>query len=67
MDAVGQTDIIRTGGDKPLIHPLMTEIAFLGNVPLFIEIDGMVRTRLNTGPTARTQLIIHDHNTVIPF
>jgi len=48
MDAMGQADIVRTGREQPVVHPMVAQIAFLGNAPDGIEGNGFIGTRLHT-------------------
>jgi hypothetical protein len=64
---MSQADIIRAGRDKPLIHPVMAEVAFLGDISVHVIGDGIVRAFLNAGLTAGTHIIVHNDDTVVSF
>ena len=36
MDAVSQADIVGAGRDEPLIYPVVTEVAFVGDVLVIV-------------------------------
>jgi hypothetical protein len=44
VDAVGRTDVIGTGRDKPSIHPMITEVALLRDDFIVIKPDGVIGT-----------------------
>jgi hypothetical protein len=44
MDAMSWTDVIGTGGYKPLIHPVITEVALLRDDFIVIKPDGVIGT-----------------------
>ena len=67
MDAMGQTDIVGACGDESLIHPVMTEVALLGNAFVLIKQNGIVRACIHAGLTPGTQIVIHDDNIVLSF
>jgi len=67
MDAMGQADIVGACGDKSLIHPVMTEVALLGNAFVLIKQNGIVRAGIHAGPTPGAQIVIHDDNVVLSF
>jgi len=64
---VRQADIIRAGRDKPLIHPVVAEVAFLGDISVHVKGDGIVRAFLNAGLTAGTHIVVHYDDTVASF
>jgi len=66
IDAVGQADVVRTGGNEPPVHPVMTEVALPGHAIEGIKGDGVIRARLDAQPAPRTLLIIQDHDAVFP-
>ncbi len=63
MDTVGQADIIGTGRIEALLHPVIAEIAFDGNIPLLVKPDCIVRTRLQTGSAAGARVSINQDDT----
>jgi len=65
MDAVRQADIVGTGRDKALIYPVMAQVAFVGDVLVRVEGDGIVRAGVNTGLAPGAQIVIHDDDAVI--
>jgi len=65
MDAMRQTDIVGAGRDKPLIYPVVAQVAFVGDVSVMVECDGTVRAGVDAGPAAGAQIVIHDDDTVI--
>jgi len=64
---VSQADIIRAGWNKPLINPVMAEVALLGDIPVHVIGDGIIRAFLNAGLTPSTHIVVHNHNAVLPF
>ena len=42
MDAMCRTDIVGTGRNKPLINPVTTEVALLGDHLLLVKRNGIV-------------------------
>lgn len=67
MDTVGQAHIVGTGRDQALVHPVMAEVALLGNILVIIIIDRIIGALVDAGPTPRAQLIIHHNNAVGSF
>jgi hypothetical protein len=67
MNAVCQAYIVGTGGDKSVVHPLVTKVALFGCVLLGIKGNGMVRTGIHTKPAAGARFFVQDHNSVIPM
>jgi hypothetical protein len=67
IDAVGQTHIVGACGDKPLIHPMVTEVTFLRNAFTLVKSDGVVGACIDTGLAASAFLVIYDHDTVVSF
>jgi hypothetical protein len=62
-----QANIIRARRDKPLVHPMMAQVAFLRDAFGFIKGNGVVRACIDAGPAPGTQIVIHDDQTVLPF
>jgi hypothetical protein len=62
-----QADIIRAGRDKPPIHPVMAKVALLGDIPVHVICDSVVRAFLNAGLTPRTHIVVHNDDTVPSF
>lgn len=46
MDAVSRAHVVGTGGDEAFVHPVMAQVAFLGDALPVIKDDGTVRARL---------------------
>jgi hypothetical protein len=67
MDAMRQANIIRTRRDKPLLYPVMAQVALLRDASGFIKGNGVVRAGIDAGPAPGTQIVIHDDQTVLPF
>ena len=66
-DTVCRADVVCTRRQKSLIHPVMTEVAFLGDTLIRVKGYGIVRAGLYTQFTSGTLIIVHDNNTVFPF
>ena len=66
-DAMSQTYIVGAGGNKSPVHPVMAKVAFLGDTPVFVKCNRIIRTGIDTGPASRTQIVIHDDNIVFSF
>lgn len=53
MNTMRRTDIVGTGRDKPLVYAMVAEVTFVGDVPIIIKGNGIIRTgvdaRLATG------------------
>ena len=64
-DAVRRTDIVGAGRDEPLVYAVVTEVAFVGDVPRIIKIDGIIGAGIDTGLAAGAQIVIHDDNAVV--
>ena len=64
VDAVGQTDIICTCREEPLINPLITQITFSGDVLLRLKDDSPERTGCYTGLTACAVFLIQNDNSI---
>lgn len=60
-----QADIVSTGRDKPLIDPVMTEVALVGDVLAVVIGDGIVGAFGNAGLAAGAAVGIQDHDAVI--
>ena len=64
---MGRTDIVGTGGDKPLIHPLIAKITLLGDGFILVKGNGIVWASVDASLTSGTQIVIHDNNAVFSF
>ncbi len=64
---MGQADIIGTGRDQALVHPVMTEITFAGLAGFFIKSNRLVGTGFDAGGAAVAGLVIQNHQTVVPL
>jgi hypothetical protein len=53
VDAMRQTDIVSTCGDKSLVDPMMAKVALLGDAFILIKCDGIVRACIDTCLTTR--------------
>ena len=67
MDAMCQAYIICAGREKPPVHPVMAQIALLGDALVFIKGDRAIRAGIDAGPASGANVIVHDHNAVLPF
>jgi hypothetical protein len=67
MDAMCRTDIVGTGGNKPLVYPLVAKITLLGNGFTLVKCNGVVRTFFDATPTSGAEIVIHDNYAVWPF
>jgi hypothetical protein len=65
MDAMRQADIVGAGRDETLIDSVVAEVAFVGDVLVWIERDGIVRAGVDTGLAPGAQIVIHDDDAVI--
>lgn len=52
MNTMSGTDIVGTGRDEPLVYPVAAEVTFVGDAPVIIKSDGIVRAGVDTGLTA---------------
>lgn len=66
-NTVGKTYIIRTGGIKPFVHPVMAQITLLSDPFCRIKCDGVIRTGIDTQLTSRAKVLIQDHNPITSF
>ena len=64
MDAMRQADIVGAGRDKTLIYPVVAQVAFVGDVSVMVECDGIVRAGVDTGLAPGAQIVIHDDDAV---
>ena len=62
-----RTNVVGTGGDKPPIHPVITEITLLGDGFILVKRNGIVGACFDAGLTSGTQIVIHDNNAVFSF
>jgi len=62
-----QAYIIRTSRDKPLVYPVMTQVALLCDAFIVVKGDGIVGAYIDAGLTSGTQIEIHDDNAVLSF
>ena len=62
-----RTDIVGTGGEKPLIHPVIAEITLLGDSFLLVKGNRIVWASVDAGLTSGTQIVVHDNNAVCSF
>ena len=60
-----QTNIVSAGGNKPLVNPVMAEIAFLCNTDFIVKGYGIVRACIDAGLASSAQIVIHDDNIVL--
>ena len=67
MDTVRRTNIVGTGRDQALVHPVMAEIALLRDTAVRVISDGVIGAFLDAGLTPGAQLIVHHDNSVISF
>jgi hypothetical protein len=67
MNAMGETDVIGTGGNEPVIDPVMAKIALLGNGSLLIKPDRIIRACFDAGLTSATSIVIHNDDAVFSF
>jgi hypothetical protein len=67
VNAMRQADIIGAGRDEPLIHPVMAKVALLGDIPVHVIIDGIIRAFLHAGLASGAQIVVHDNDSVRPF
>jgi hypothetical protein len=64
---MGRTDVVGTGGNKPLVYPVIAEITLLCDGFILVKLNDIVWACFNTGLTSGAQVIIHDNNTVFSF
>jgi hypothetical protein len=62
-----RTDIVGTGGNKPLVHPVIAEITLLCDGFILVNLNGIVGACFDTGLTSGAPVIIHDNNAVFSF
>ena len=67
MDAMARADIVGAGGDEPVVHAVMAEVAFLSDLLGGVEGDGIIRTGLDTGPASGASVCIQDDDAVRSF
>jgi hypothetical protein len=65
VNAVCQTDIVGARRNQPPIHPMVAEVAFLGDTLNLIETDGIVRACVDADFTTGTELFLQHHNAVV--
>ena len=65
VDTMAKTDIVSARRDKPVIHPVTAQVAFLGYALIGIKGNGVIRTSLNTGLATGAFLFIQKNNTVL--
>ena len=57
-------DVVRAGGDQPLIDPMDAQIAFHGDVFLRVEGDGVIGAGRDTGLAAGACFRVENHHAV---
>ena len=62
-----QANIVGTGRDQAMIHPVMAEVALSGDLLVIIKSDRIIRALIDAGLTPGAQIIVHDDNSVISF
>jgi len=65
MDAMRQADIVGAGRDKALIDSVVAEVAFVGDVLVRVESDGIIGAGVGAGLAPGAQIVIHDDDAVI--
>ena len=65
MDAVRKADIVGAGRDKAPIDSVVAQVAFVGDVLVRVERDGIIGAGVDAGLTPGAQIVIHDDDTVI--
>ena len=48
MNTMSGADIVGAGRDKPLVYAMVTEIAFIGDIPVIIKGDGIIGAGIDT-------------------
>jgi hypothetical protein len=66
-DAVSQAHVVGTGRDQTLVHPVVAEVALLGHISDWIEINGTIGALVHAGLTAGAPVAVHHHNAVFPL
>ena len=64
INAVGQTDIIGASRNKSVIYPVMTQVAFLGDLVLLIKGNCIIGAGIQTCLTAAALRLIQDHDAI---
>ena len=62
-----RTDVVGTGGNKPLVHPVIAEITLLCDGFILVKLNGIVWACFDAGLTSGAQVILHDYNAVFSF
>ena len=62
-----RADIVGTGWNKPPVHPVMAEMTFLCDGLIHVKRHGIVGTRVDTGLTSGTQILIQNNEAVFPL
>ena len=67
IDAMGRAHVVGTGRQKPLIHPVVAEVALPGHGLISVEVDGAIGTRIDARPAPRTFLALKYDDSVAPL
>jgi hypothetical protein len=65
MDAMGQADVVRAGGQKPFVHAMVAKIAFLGDAPGHIKGNGFVGAFIHTSSAPCAPFKVHHNDAVL--
>jgi hypothetical protein len=63
----GRTDVVGTGGNKPLVYPVIAEITLLCDRFILVKLNGTVWACFDADLTSGAQVILHDYNAVFSF
>ncbi len=67
MDAMGEADVVSTGGYQPPIDPMIAKVAFFRDSLATVEGNGTIWTYVNAEAASGTLCLIQDNDTVISF
>jgi hypothetical protein len=66
-DAVGEAHVVGARGKEPFVHPVMAEVALLGDAPAHVIADGFVRARVDALLASHTPFVIHHNDSIGSF
>jgi hypothetical protein len=67
IDAVSEAHVVGACGQKPLVYPVMAEIALLGNASAHIVVNGFIGACVDALLASHTPVEIHHNDPVGSF
>jgi hypothetical protein len=66
-DAMGEAHVVGARRKKPLVHPVVAEVALLGNAPAPIVVNRFIRACVDALLASHTPIEIHHDDPIRPF